>query len=480
MDIILVNPPLTLKERFGRFAAAGNVMPPLGLCYLAAMCREKGLKTEIIDAPAEGLDVSQTKERILKKYPRFVGITATTLSILNASRLAESIKNAAKDITTIIGGPHVSSVPEITLAKYPNFDFGVIGEGEWTIIDLIANLKGNNNIENVSGIIYRNKNVFHRTARRENIKELDSLPMPAWDLLPSYPYSYKPLEVAMSHKLQGSIITSRGCPYDCSYCPKSVFGRVVRNHSIDRVIQMVLEQYHKYNVRDLEIYDDILVLSQDRIREMCNRLIAKRLDLVWSCNSTIGSVDRVTLELMKQAGCWKIAFGIESGDPRILKFMNKHLNLDKAREVLRTAKEVGFVNRGYFIIGFPTETKESIKKTVNFAKQADLDIVQFNSFTPLPGSPIYETINQYGKFDDDWDKMNFINSVFIPHGFNKETLERIMQNAYREFYLRPKIALSFLKRVRNISSVYSLFKNFIAFLRIIYSSNKANYSPSQK
>ena len=118
--------------------------------------------------------------------------------------------------------------------------------------------------------------------------------------------------------------------------------------------------------------------------------------------------------------------------------MNKHLNLDKASEVLRISKKVGFVNRGYFIIGFPTETKESIRRTVNFAKKADLDIVQFNSFTPLPGSPIYDTINQYGKFDDNWDKMNFVNSVFIPDGFDKEMLEKIIQNAYKEFYLRPK------------------------------------------
>lgn len=471
MDIIFINPPLTLKERFGKFAPAGNVMPPLGLCYLAAMCREKGFKTEIIDAPAENLDLLQTKERILKKSPSFVGITATTLSIINASKVAESIKKEAPNIVTIIGGPHLSSVPESTLAKYQTFDYGVIGEGELTIIDLINTLSGNNSIENVGGIIYRNENGFHRTVRRDSIKNLDSLPLPAWDLLPNYPYPYKPLEIAMSNRLQGSIITSRGCPYDCSYCPKSVFGRIVRKHSIDRVMEMILEQYNKYNVRDLEIYDDILVLSRDRIRELCNRLIAERLDIVWSCNSTIGSVDRETLKLMKKAGCWKIAFGIESGDPRILKFMNKHLNLDKAKEVLRISKEVGFINRGYFIIGFPTETKESIKMTVDFAKAADLDIVQFNSFTPLPGSPIYGTINQYGKFEDNWDKMNFVDSVFIPDGFNKEILEKVIQNAYKEFYLRPKIILSFLKRIDSLSSCYSLFKNFINFLKILYNES---------
>lgn len=467
MDIIFVNPPLTLKERFGKFAPAGNVMPPLGLCYLAAACRAKGLKTEIIDAPAEGLSVLETKERILKEHPHFVGITATTLSILNASMLAESIKNEVSDIVTVIGGPHVSSVPEMTLAKYPEFDFGVIGEGEGTILELISALRCNNNIENVNGIIYRNKNGFHQTARRDNIKELDSLPMPAWDLLPNYPYSYKPLKVVMSDRLQGSIITSRGCPYNCSYCPKSIFGRVVRNHSVERVIEMIQEQYNKYHVRDLEIYDDILVLSQGRIRQMCENLIAQKLDLVWSCNSTIGSVDRETLKLMKKAGCWKIAFGIESGDERILKFMNKHLDLDKAREVLRVSKEAGFVNRGYFIIGFPTETKESIRKTIDFAKEADLDIVQFNSFTPLPGSPIYDTIGQYGKFDGAWDRMNFVNSVFVPDGFDKSDLERIAQNAYKEFYLRPKIIFSFLKRAKNIRSFYSLFRNFIAFLKIV-------------
>ena len=469
MDIIFVNPPLTLKERFGKFAAAGNVMPPLGLCYLAATCRERGLKTEIIDAPAEGLNLLETKERVIKKHPRFVGITSTTLSILNASKVAELIKNETTDIVTIIGGPHISAVPESTLAKYNDFDFGVIGEGELTVIDLVNTLKSNSNIENVHGIIYRKGDAFYRNAIRENIRELDSLPMPAWDLLPRYPYSYKPLEIAMSDRLQGSIITSRGCPFDCSYCPKSVFGKAVRNHSIDRVMEMVMEQYDKYNVRDLEIYDDVLILSRDRIAEICHRLIDEKMDLVWSCNSTIGSVDEATLRLMKEAGCWKIAFGIESGDQQILKLMSKNLDLNKAKNVLRISKRAGLINRGYFIIGFPTETRESIRKTVSFSKKSDLDMVQFNLFTPLPGSPVYDTISQYGIFEDNWGKMNFVNPVFIPKGFDKETLEKITQNAYKEFYLRPKIFLSFLKRIKNFPSLYNLFKNFITFLRIVYS-----------
>ena len=467
MSIIFVSPPLTLKERFGKFAPAGNVMPPLGLCYLAAACRERGLSSAIIDAPAEGLGLLETKERILKKKPLFVGFTATTLSIANAARVAEAVKKDAPDIVTIVGGPHLSSVPESTLMKYREFDFGVIGEGEETVIDLINNLKSSGSIEKVNGIIYHGKSGCIRTPGRENIKDLDTFPMPAWDLLPNYPYSYKPLEVAMSDRLQGSIITSRGCPYDCSYCPKSVFGRVIRSHSIDRVMSMLLEQYHKFKVRDLEIYDDILILSQDRITEFCNRLINEKLDLIWSCNSTIGSVNKETLKLMKRAGCWKIAFGIESGDVNILKLMNKHLNLDKAREVLKISKKAGFVNRGYFIIGFPTESRESIRKTIDFAKEVDLDIVQFNSFTPLPGSPLYDTIGQYGTFEDSWDKMNFVNAVFIPKGFERKELELIIQNAYKEFYLRPKILFSFLFRVKSLSSFFNLIKNFLAFLRIV-------------
>jgi len=468
MDIVFVNPPLTLKERFGKFAVAGNIMPPLGLCYLAAACRAHGLKTEIIDAPAERLDTTKVKERILQTRPRFVGLTATTLSILNASEVAEAIKREAGDILTVIGGPHLSSVPERTMERYPFLDFGVIGEGESTIIELIDSIQGSRNIEGVNGIIYHSPGGLRRTEIREKIKDLDVLPLPAWDMLPNYPHTYKPLEIAMSDRLQGSIITSRGCPYECSYCPKSVFGRVVRYHSIDRSMEMILNQYHQYHVRDLEIYDDTLILSQERIRQLCRRLIAEKLDLTWSCNSTIGSVNRATLELMKEAGCWKIGFGIESANPEILKLMNEQLNLHKAREVLRTSREAGLVNRGYFIIGFPTETKESIRNTVNFAKEADLDIVQFNSFTPLPGSAVCDDINRYGTFDDDWDKMNFINSVFIPNGFDREGLKKAIDRAYREFYLRPRIVISFLKRIKNVRLLFSLLKNFFSFIRIFY------------
>jgi len=469
MDIVFVNPPLTLKERFGKFAAAGNVMPPLGLCYLAAACRAHGLKTEIIDAPAEGLDTEKVKERILQRHPRFLGLTATTLSILNASSVAAAVKLEAGDILTVVGGPHLSAVPEITLERYPSFDFGVIGEGEQTIIELIDSVQNKRHIKDVNGIIYRNAGGLYKTGIRENIKDLDTLPMPAWDMLPNYPHTYKPLEIAMSDRLQGSIITSRGCPYECSYCSRNVFGSSLRYHSIDRSIEMILNQYHQYHVRDIEIYDDTLILSQKRIRQFCTRLIAEKLDLVWSCNSTIGAVNRETLELMKEAGCWKIGFGIESANPEILKLMNKHLNLNKAREVLRASREAGIVNRGYFIIDFPTETKESIRKTVNFAKEADLDIVQFNSFTPLPGSAVCNDITRYGTFDDDWDKMNFLNSVFIPHGFDEEGLKQSIDRAYREFYLRPRIAIAFLKRIKNVRSFFNLLKNFFSFLKITYS-----------
>lgn len=468
MDIIFVNPPLTLEERFGKFAPAGNIMPPLGLCYLAAACRAHGLKTEIIDAPAEKLDAEKVKERILQDHPRFVGLTATTLSILNASRVAQAVKREAGDILTVIGGPHLSSVPHRTMERYPSFDCGVIGEGESTIIELIDSVRGHLDIESVNGIIYRSPGGLRRTGIRENIKDLDALPLPAWDMLPNFPLAYKPLEIAMSDRLQGSIITSRGCPYECSYCPKSVFGRGVRHHSIDRSMEMILNQYHQFHIRDLEIYDDTLILSQGRIRQLCKRLIAEKLDLTWSCNSTIGAVNRETLELMKEAGCWKIGFGIESANPAILKLMHKHLNLDKAKEVLRASREAGLVNRGYFIIGFPTETKESIRNTVNFAKEADLDIVQFNSFTPLPGSAVYDDISRYGTFDDNWDQMNFVNSVFIPNGFDREGLKIAIDGAYKEFYLRPKIVISFLKRIKNIRSLFSLMKNFFSFIRIIY------------
>lgn len=477
MDIVFINPPLTLKERFGKFAPAGNIMPPLGLCYLAAVCRAQGFCTSIIDAPAEGLDTAQVKERILQMRPRFVGVTATTLSIMNAAGLASAVKKEAADILTVIGGPHLSSVPEQTMERYSSFDFGVIGEGESTIIELIDSIQGRRNIEDVKGIIYQSPDGLRKTTARKNITDLDKLPMPAWDMLPNYPHVYKPLEIALSNRLQGSIITSRGCPYECSYCSRSVFGRVVRYHSIDRSMEMILHQYHQYHVRDLEIYDDTLILSQERIRQLCRRLIAEKLDLIWSCNSTIGSVNRETLKLMKEAGCWKIGFGIESANPDILKMMNKHLNLDQAREVLRASREAGLVNRGYFIIGFPTETRDTIKRTINFAKEAALDIVQFNSFTPLPGSPVCDGIGRYGTFDDRWDKMNFIHSVFIPNGFDRQGLERAIELAYREFYLRPRTAVFFLKRIKNLHSLWALLKNFVSFIRI-FSSGALRSGPN--
>ncbi len=469
--LVFVNPPLTLEERFGRFAKAGNVMPPLGLCYLAAYTRAKGYKTEIVDAPAEGLGCAAAADRILAKRPELVGITATTLSINNAAALAAVLKEKNRNIRTVIGGPHVSAVPEETLRKLTAFDFAVIGEGEETVAELLEVLAGKRDAAGVSGLAYRDGEAIRINPPRAPIENLDALPMPAWDMLPDYPNPYKPLEVAFSQKEgQGSLITSRGCPFLCRYCPKNVFGKKVRNHSVSYVMDMIRLQYTRFKVRDIEIYDDTLTMQKERIVELCNALIKEKLDLIWSANARVDQVDEEMLALMKKSGCWKIAFGVESGDVRVLEKMGKRIDLEKAKKIFRAADEMGFVNRGYFIIGYPTETVDSILNTIRYAKESSFHMVQFNAFTPLPGSPVFEGIAEYGAFDNDWSKMNFVNTVFVPRGLDKATLDNLINRAYREFYLRPGIALRYLKRIKTAKDVYRLVKNFVFFLKAALTS----------
>jgi anaerobic magnesium-protoporphyrin IX monomethyl ester cyclase len=450
-QVVFVNPPLTLEERFGRFAKAGNVMPPLGLCYLAAYTRSKGYKTEILDAPAEAMSYVDAASFILAKKPELVGLTATTLSINNADKLAVILKEKDKDIKIVIGGPHVSAVHEDTLRKLPVFDFGVIGEGEETVVELLEALAGKREAAEVNGLAYRDGQSIRINPPRAPIENLDALPLPAWDMLQDYPNPYKPLEVSFSRKEgQGSLITSRGCPFPCGYCPKSVFGKKVRNHSVNYVMDMIRTQYDNFKVRDIEIYDDTLTMQRERMEELCKALIKENLDLIWSANARIDQVDEEILELMKKSGCWKIAFGVESGDYRVLEKMNKRIDLEKAKKILRIADKMGFVNRGYFIIGYPTETTESIFNTIRYAKESSFHMVQFNAFTPLPGSPVFEGIEKYGEFDNDWGKMNFVNTIFVPSGLDKKKLDKLINRAYMEFYLRPWIVLCYIKRIRTI------------------------------
>jgi len=472
-NIIFVNPPLTLEERYGSLSGAANTMPSLGLLSLAAVVRTNNFNSHIIEASSLGLDYKDTLEEIFKYSPDYVGITATTLSIHNAAKLARMIKKKDKAVCVIIGGVHLTAIPEETMRNFKQFDVGVIGEGEETLIELLKASRDGRDLKTIKGLIVRDGGNLYLTERRPFIKDLNKLPLPAWDLLPGFPKAYHPPSFRFKRLPAASIVTSRGCPMKCVFCDRSVFGNSCRWFSAKYVVEMIKVLQQKYGVREVLIEDDTFVIAKPRLISICEELLKENLNLSWSCLARVDMVEPKILALMRRAGCWQIGYGIESGVQKILDFIGKKITLKQIETALKWTKEAGIETKGFFIIGHPTETIETIEKTINFAKSIDLDDFNIFKLTPFPGSEIYKTAHRYGKFNDNWEKMNLLETVFVPEGLTKNELEKYSKLALRRFYLRPKIILSYIKRIiANPRNLNKIFRGFLAFLKEIFKREK--------
>jgi anaerobic magnesium-protoporphyrin IX monomethyl ester cyclase len=466
--IVFINPPLTLEERYGSLAEAGSTMPSLGLLSLAAVAREKGFECKIIEASSLQLTLEECLEQIKSWHPHIVGITACTTAIVSAAEVAKRIKEWDSDITTIIGGPHLTALPQETLETYPQFDIGIIGEGEETLAELLGKIETKKSLNSVKGLIFRQNGNFVKTEPRPFITSLDDLPLPAWDLLPGFPHSYKPAALKVRRLPAAHVVSSRGCPFQCIFCDRSVFGRKYRIHSSKYMMELIKKLYHDFGVREISFEDDTFTLFIERLVKLCNMIMQEGLDISWSCNGRVEAVKPELLKLMKQAGCWQIAYGIESGDQKILDIAKKGITVDEIKCAIQWTHEAGIFSKGFFIVGFPQESEETLQRTINFARKLKLDDVSISLMTPFPGTEIYKWGDKYGSFENDWKKMNLLDAVYIPHGLSQEKLLQYQKKFLREFYLRPRIVLSYLKRILKTPSLIPyLFKAFIGYLKKI-------------
>ncbi|MDI6736613.1 MAG: radical SAM protein [bacterium] len=442
--VVLIMPPIRLEDRYGKIAKVGNTMASLGLAYLGAYIRKYEYTPYIIESPALNLEFNDILNQILMINPDYVGISSSTMTIYNAAKIAEMIKESKPEIKIIIGGAHITATPDKTMKQFKYFDIGVIGEGEITFKELLNVLDKGDDISKVKGIVFRDKNgEIKVNERREYIEDLDLLPFPAWDIIHGFPSVYKLSAPLSIHSVEASIITSRGCPYNCIFCDRSVFGRKYRYHSAEYVLEMFRILTKEYYVKHVYIYDDTFTTAKERLYKICNYLIKEKTRISWTCQSTV-HIDYETLKLMKTAGCWQVGFGIESGSERILKVLKKSQTIEQVKKAVWLAHKVGLKIRGLFIIGSPTETREDIMKSIALSKELPLDDLQMLNFTPFPGTEIYTLAKEYGEFEDNWRKMNFLEPIFIPYGLTKEELIKYQNRAHIEFYLRFKVVWKYI------------------------------------
>lgn len=471
IKVMLCIPPIPIEAitgELGKFWNIGSSMPPQGLCRIAAISRLKGYDTRILDCQVMRLTPDKAVKHVMEFSPDFVGISSSTVSIKSAGLFARMIKDARHSIKTIIGGPHISALREGALKEFSGFDIGVIGEGDDTFQELVETILAGSPLSGVAGIVFRDGDKIISTPARPLIKNLDSLPMPAWDMLPQLSRFYRTSAQRSKDFPVAAILTSRGCPFDCSFCDKSVFGHTLRTHSSGYVMDMVRTLKHKHGMRAIVFNDDLFTVNKKRLAEICETMIRDKLKLAWSCNGRLNMADLETLKLMKRAGCWQIALGIESGDQEILNFMNKKIQLDTIKGSVELIKKAGISVKAFFIFGMPIDTKEKIRKTIDFAKKIQIDDVQFSNFTPYPGTRLYNYVTENEGFRPEWDKMNTISPFYVPKGLSADDLSYYQKTATKEFYFRLKPICSQISKLKNPRYAVNVAREMFYFLNYMF------------
>jgi len=439
--VVFVEPPYVCWDRrMDRVREGEEDIPGIGTLVLAAVTRAAGHRVHVVDGKRSGTPLDEVARRVVALEPDHVGFSATTISIHNAARIAARVKARVPRAVTTVGGPHVSAVPAETITRFAGFDYGVVGEGECSYPELIARLAAGEDPRGVAGLVYREGDAVRANARAPYLDgdALDRLPEPAWDLVPDFPLRLQPNVFNYRASPVASVVTSRGCPFSCSFCDRSTSGRKGRFHGVDYVVRLC-RRLADLGVRHILFYDDLFTVSRRRVVELCAHFLAEGFRFTWSCNSHPNLLDPPTLRLMRRAGCWQIAYGIESGSQRILDVVKHEVKLPRMLETLRETRAAGIRVKGLLMMAHPTEGEDSLRETVDFLRTAPLDLVQITKFTPYPGTPSYPTVRQHGTFAEDWERMNAMNWVFVPHGLTAEVLERWFRRAYRTFYTRPDV-----------------------------------------
>lgn len=437
---------IRVNERLGvhPFLTESNVSgvyPPLGIAYIAAAAKAAGALVSIIDAHALNLSFENLENMIRRYRPDMVGITSTTFNWAVVMTLANRLKISMPDKIIFAGGPQMSLYPEQCL-KAPGLDGVIIGEGEQPIARIVDHFRKQRTLAGIAGTIFKSKGKLVAGASQDCETNLDALPMPAVDLLPLHRYYALTLPRPFL-----SIVTSRGCPYKCTYCSQVYVGGKYREHSAQRVLAEIERGVQTFGAKEIIFFDETFTVNKKRISEICRGITDKGIKVSWNIRTRGDLLDESILQMMRKAGCHSIHVGIESGSPRIQKLMKKNLDLVKVARTLAAARNLGMETRGYFMLGFPGETLAEIIQTIQLSLDLPLDWASYTITTPHPGTDIYFDGMSRGLFGGDYWERYTLGEVdeapayFVSDEFNQNDLEELLRSAYRRFYLRPGIAL---------------------------------------
>jgi len=445
--IVLIVPPerKPRKNRFNtRELGQEGLFPPLGLAYIGAFLRKNGVDVVIIDSLALGLNETEICEIAAKESPEFIGITVLTQQYTAAANLARALKSYLKDVCIIFGGIHIFAEHENIIKSEESVDICVRGEGEITALEIINTIASAGDLRDVKGITYRNKETVIVNPARDFIANLDELPFPAWDLLPME--LYRGTIALEGGRPFSTMLATRGCPFSCHYCELAKMWRTQRRRSVDNVLDEMDYLKRNYGLRYLEFIDDLLVVDKKWAIELFRGMRKRGLDdIQWECCGRIGLMDEELLREMKRANCRCISYGIEFGSQRMLDFVNKRITIKQIYDTVKITNKAGIPIKGLFMMGYPTETKEEIKQTIQLAKNLDLDYLAVSIVTPYPGTDLYEYCQKNGMLRiNDWSNYDILQLRHNAIALENVTLEELLEYSIRinrEFLLRPNYIL---------------------------------------
>ena len=417
--------------------------PPMGITMLASALRNKGFKSFLYDTNIENGDhYKNISEIITHEKIDTIGLSFTSNLTKSAYNLADWLKHRFPTIPIVAGGYH-PTVMSSECAGHPSIDYVVVGEGEDTFPLLLERIHENGVPADIEGLCFEHNGEIRNTGCRPLISNVDDVPFPAYDLLKINKYS----SLSSTRKPFVTFIRSRGCPFKCTFCGvDAIFTHKFRCQSPERTLEEIFFLIKQFKVREILFKDSDFLIRRKNVVELCELLIEKQLDLIWSCNARVDKVDKDLLKLMKLAGCNQITYGIESGSQRMLDTLKKDFTAEQVIKGVRAAKEQGIDCVGNFIIGTPGEDYESINETIQLVKKLDLDYASFHFLTAFPGSPLYgEAVKQGWLLENresDFESFNMNASKL-----SESELEKAMRTMIRSFYLRPSYIMNRMKRI---------------------------------
>lgn len=446
------------------------VMPPIGLGYIAAVLAEAGHEVEILNCPKEKYSLSDFERHLAARKPDMLGITVFSHDLQQSRKMLNIAKTQDNKIFTVAGGPHPSCMPEEILEYIPSLDFAVCGEGEVSLPRLIDALSSEGRLNDIPNLAWRNESGKIVINEQRYIEDIDILGMPAWNLMDLGSYPKTPPTLLFKKQPFAPISVTRGCPFSCTFCAAHIHGKKIRSRSVENVLSEIDMLYNRYGVREFYIVDDNFTANKGVVKRFCSEIINRKYDIAF-CNPNgvrLDTLDMEMLTLMKSAGWYYLSVGIESGSQTVLDHMKKKITVSFVREKVEQIRKAGLEVYGFFILGYPTETIEDIKKTVKLAMELDLIGVSFSCFHPLPGTAIFKILVQDGKINSS-EFIELFNSTYADVAYSPEdiparTLKTFQRRAILKFYLRPRTIIKNLMYLKSAAHLRFLVTRAAAYI----------------